>query len=137
MPDQADTARPAQSGVSPFVVGFAAAVGVGLAYLLFRVVVDARDMLVLVAVSLFFAIGMDPAVRMVQGWGLRRALAVAVVFLALIAVATGFGFAVVPPLVDQVTNFSHHLPGYITDLENNGRIHRLDARIHVLDKIRK
>jgi predicted PurR-regulated permease PerM len=62
---------------------------------------------------------------------------VTIVFLGLLAVATGFGFAVVPPLVDQVTNFSHHLPGYITDLQNNNRIHHLDARLHVLDKVRK
>jgi predicted PurR-regulated permease PerM len=125
-----------RSGVSPFVVGFAAAIGVGLAYLLFRVVVDARDILILVVLSLFFAIGLDPVVRLVQSWGMRRSLAVAVVFFLLAAVGAGFGFAVVPPLVDQVTNFSHHLPGYITDLENNHAIHRLDARVHVLSKIR-
>ncbi len=130
------SATPARSGISPFVVGFAAAVGVGLAYLLFRVIVDARDMLVLVALSLFFAIGLDPAVRMVQGWGLRRPLAVTSVFLALAAVATGFGFAVVPPLVDQITNFSHHLPAYITDLQNNSRIRSLDKRSHVLEHLR-
>jgi predicted PurR-regulated permease PerM len=121
--------------VSPFVVGFAAAVGVGIAYLLFRVVVDARDMLILVSLSLFFAVGMDPMVRIAQSWGLRRPLAVAAVFFGLVAVAAGFGFAVVPPLVDQITNFSHHLPGYITDLENNNKIHRLDARLHLLNRI--
>ena len=43
-------------------------------------------MLILVALSLFFAIGMDPVVRMVQSWGLRRPLAVTVVFLGLAAV---------------------------------------------------
>jgi predicted PurR-regulated permease PerM len=133
--DSSPGQRGAQSLVSPFVVGFAAAVGVGIAYLLLRVVVDARAMLVLLAVSLFFAIGMDPVVRMVQSWGLRRPLAVTVVFLALAAVGTGFGFAVVPPLVDQVTNFIHRLPGYLTDLENNHRIHSLDARFHVLNKV--
>lgn len=126
---------PVRGGISPFIVGFAAAIGVGLAYVLFRVLVDARDMLVLVALSLFFAVGMDPAVRLAQSWGLRRPLAVSVVFLALAAVATGFGFAVVPPLIDQITNFSHHLPGYITDLQNNSRIRSLDQRSHVLDRL--
>jgi predicted PurR-regulated permease PerM len=75
-------------------------------------------------------------VRLVESWGLRRPLAVTVVFVALLAVATGFGFAVVPPLVDQITNFSHHVPTYITDLQNNSRIRKLDARTHVLDHIR-
>jgi predicted PurR-regulated permease PerM len=120
--------------ISPFIAGLAAAIGVGIAYLLFRLVVDARAMLVLVGVSLYFAVGMDPFVRLVQGWGLRRPLAVTAVFLTLAAVATGFGFAVVPPLVDQITLFAHRLPGYLMDLEHNKRIHRLDSRFHLLEK---
>ena len=123
--------------VSPFTVGFAAAVGVGLAYLLFRVLVDARDMLVLVAASLFFAVGLDPAVRAFQRRGLKRPVAVGVVFLILAGAATGFGFAVVPPLVDQITNFSHRLPGYLTDLQNNKRIGDLDGRFHLIGKAEK
>ncbi len=125
---------PASRSATPFGVGFAAAVGVGLAYLLFRVLVDARDMLILVAVSLFFAVGLDPAVRRMQRVGLRRPLAVLVVFVVLAGLATAFGFAVVPPLVDQVSNFIAHLPGYLTDLQNNHRIASLDNRFHFLDK---
>ena len=118
------------------MVGFAAAVGVGLAYLLFRVLVDARDILVLLALSLFFAVGLDPGVRAVQQLGLRRPLAVGVVFLCLAAAATGFGFAVVPPLVDQITNFVHNLPGYLSDLQHNPRVGRLDQRFHLINKIK-
>ena len=120
--------------MSPFVVGFAAAVGVGLAYVIFRTLVDARTMLVLVAVSMFFAVGMDPLVRAVQGLGARRSLALGLVFLALAAIGTSFGFAVVPPLVDQITSFIHKLPGYVADLQHNPQIHRLDRRFHLLSK---
>jgi predicted PurR-regulated permease PerM len=73
----------------------------------------------------------------VHSWGPSRPLAVTLVFLGLAAVATGFGFAVVPPLINQITSVVHHLPGYLTDLENNRRIHRLDARFHILNKAQK
>ena len=122
---------------SPFALGFAAAVGVGLAYLLFRALVDARDILVLVALALFFAAGLDPGVRfVVQRLGLPRGLAVAVVFVVIAGVFTGFGFAVVPPLVDQTTSFVHKLPGYLTDLQHNRRIADLDRRFHVINRLR-
>ena len=91
---------------SPFVLGFAAAVGVALAYLLFRSIVDARDMLVLVGLSLFFAAGLDPAVR-----GLRRSACTGACgghgVRGHRGVLTAFGFAVVPPLVDQTASFVH------------------------------
>ena len=121
---------------SPFVLGFAAAVGVALAYLLFRSIVDARDMLVLVGLSLFFAAGLDPAVRGVRRLGLPRALAMATVFVAIAGVFTAFGFAVVPPLVDQTASFVHKLPGYLTDLEHNRRIADLDRRFHLIPRLR-
>jgi predicted PurR-regulated permease PerM len=133
-PALGDSALPPSRAASPFTVGFGAAVGVGLAFLLYRVLVDARDILILVIVSLFFAVGLDPAVRRLQRVGLRRPLAVLIVFLALAGLATAFGFAVVPPLVDQVTNFVHHVPGYLTDLQNNRRIASLDRRFHLLAK---
>jgi predicted PurR-regulated permease PerM len=146
MPDRApvtpapeiSTARPrSTSTISPFFGGLAAAIGVGIAYLLFRLVVDASTMLVLVGVSLFFAVGMDPFVRLVQGWGVNRPLAVTTVFVLLAAVATAFGFAVVPPLITQTTAFAHGLPGYLMDLEHNRRIHSLDNRSHVLEKLQR
>jgi predicted PurR-regulated permease PerM len=121
---------------SPFALGFAAAVGVGLAYLLFRALVDARDMLVLVALALFFAAGLDPAIRFARRLGLPRGLAVAVVFVVIAGVFTAFGFAVVPPLVDQTTSFVHKLPGYLTDLQHNKRIADLDNRFHVINRLR-
>jgi predicted PurR-regulated permease PerM len=131
--DDEDEQQP-RRGPAPFMVGFAAAVGVGLAYLLFLVVTDASGMLVLVALSLFFAVGMDPLVRTVHAMGPSRPLAVGIVFLGLAAVATAFGFAVVAPLTDQITSFAHHLPTYLDDLKKNPRIHRLDSRFHLLDK---
>ncbi len=120
--------------IPPFVLGFGAAVGVGITYLLYRSIVEAQDVLVLLGVSLFFAVGLDPVVRVLQRLGMRRSFAVTVVFLGIAAVATGFGFAVVPPLVDQINSFIHGLPGYLTDLQNNKRIRDLDSHLHLINK---
>ncbi len=119
---------------APFALGFAAAVGVGLAYLIFRSIVNAHDILILVALALFFATGLDPLVRLVQRSGLKRGPSVGVVFLLLLGMFAAFGFVVVPPLVDQTTAFVHNLPGYVDDLQRNRTIARLDSRVHLLGR---
>jgi predicted PurR-regulated permease PerM len=123
--------------LSPFRIGFAAAVGVGLAYLIFRSLVDARDSIVLISLALFLAIGLDPAVRLVERTGVRRGLAVGAVFILITLVFVGFGFAVVPPLVDQTTQFVHNWPSYVNDLEHNHRVASLNRRFHILDRIQQ
>lgn len=132
----ADGARPAALP-SPFGVGFAAGVGVIGAWILLRSLVHARDMLVLLALSLFLAAGMDPVVRFGQRLGLRRGLSVAVTFLVVAGVVTGFGFAVAPLLADQASALAHAVPQYLDDLQRNGGVARLDRHVHVLDRLRE
>ncbi|MDQ3954936.1 MAG: AI-2E family transporter [Actinomycetota bacterium] len=92
---------------------------IGLLYAAYLV----RSILVLVLIAAFLAVGLDPAVRRLEGWGMRRGFAVATIFLATILFIVAFSLAVVPPLVGQVTSFALNLPDYIQDLaENNPRI---------------
>jgi predicted PurR-regulated permease PerM len=120
---------------SPFRLGLTAAIGFGIAYLLFRALQQGRDTLILLALSLFLAAGLDPIVRRVERLGLKRGLSVAVVFVGALLFLTGIGFAVVPPLVNQTSSFVHKLPGYVTELQNNRRIADLDRRFGVLKSI--
>lgn len=122
---------------SPFRLGLTAAVGFGLAYLLFRALERGQDTLVLIALSLFLAAGLDPAVRKVQTLGLKRGPAVAIVFLCSLLVLAGIGWAVVPPLVDQTATFVHRLPGYVTELQQNHRIAELDKRFGILKSVQR
>ena len=58
-----------------------------------------RGVLLLAALSLFFAFLLFPAVRLVERWlGPRRLLAIVVVYVALLAALGGAGFAVGPRL---------------------------------------
>jgi len=95
-----------------FRVIFTAAAACIVLYCLYRV----RAVLLLVFVAAFLAIGLDPAVGWLERKGIKRGLAVAAIFLALVLVIVGFIAAVVPPLVEQVTSFATNLPDYINDL---------------------
>lgn len=116
-----------------FRVVFAAAGAILLLYCLYRV----RSVLLLVFVAGFLAVGLDPAVAWLERKGLKRGLAVALIFLALVLSIAGFIAAVVPPLVEQVTNFATKLPDYIDNLaERNERIAEYVRNNDLADKLR-
>ncbi|HYP24550.1 MAG TPA: AI-2E family transporter [Actinomycetota bacterium] len=95
-----------------------------------------RKLLMLVFIALFLAVGMDPAIRRLQGWGMKRGQAVAAILLAIVAFLAGFVAAVVPPLVDQVTEFATNLPQYVRDLaENNERIREYVTEQNIAERL--
>lgn len=122
------------STATVFRVVFAAAGALLLLYCLYRV----RSVLLLVFVAAFLAVGLDPAVSWLESKGVKRGLAVASIFVALLLVLVGFIAAVVPPLVEQVTTFATKLPEYIEDLaENNERIATYLEDNDIADKLRE
>ena len=120
---------------SPFRMGFSAALGVGLAYLLYRAVVNAQHQLVLVAVAAFLAIGLNPTVSRLERMGLRRGFAVTAVFLATAGFFALFGSALLPPIIEQVTRLVDSIPTYLHNLRTNQTINNFDQKYHVIDKI--
>jgi len=76
----------------------------GLAYVL-------RAVLLLFALSLFFAYLLFPPVRFVERWLIkRRALAIGIVYLVVFAALGGVGAAVVPRLTAEVQALAQQLP---------------------------
>jgi predicted PurR-regulated permease PerM len=121
---------------SPFRVAFTAALGVALAYALVQAVVAVRSVLILLLISAFLAIGLNPAVEALERRGLARGRAVGVVLVGVLLFFVGFGFAVVPPIIDQVGQLIDKAPDYVRDLQNNHRVADLDRRFHFLNKAR-
>lgn len=119
---------------SPFRVAFSASMGVAVAAALVLAVVAVRSVLVLLLTAAFLAIGLDPAVQALERRGFRRSLAVGAVLVGVLLVFAGFLFAIVPPIAEQVQQFSDKAPHYLDQLRGNGRIASLDARYHVLDQ---
>jgi predicted PurR-regulated permease PerM len=123
----------------PFVFGFYAALGVLAAYILLQALTNARQVIILIVVALFLAVGLNPGVEALERLGISRRWAVLLVFLALVGFFVGFGFAIVPPLSEQTTAIIHNLTsgnGYLEQLQNNPRLQDLDHRYHLLQKIR-
>lgn len=130
------TPGPPISRRSPLVIGFLAAVGVGLAYGLGRLVVAASGVLILVGLALFLATGLEPAVAWLMRARMPRWLAVTLVGLTVIGVVGGTVAAVVPLLVGQISAFVDALPQYVHDIHDNSAIlGRWDARFHIEQRI--
>jgi len=122
------------SGRSPFWVAFTAALGIALAYGVVSALVAVRSVLILLLTAAFLAIGLNPAVEALVRRGVRRGGAVGAVLLAVLLFFVGFGFAVVPPIVEQAQAFANELPRYVRQLQDNERILSLDERFGLLDR---
>ncbi len=116
---------------SPLRLGFTLTVGALLAFELGQAVSAVRGVLVLVVVSAFLAIGLDPAVTWLER-RMGRGAAVALVIGSFIGIFLGFIVAAIPPLTTQVSQLVAHGPQYVDQFGRNPTVHRLDAHLHFL-----
>lgn len=125
------------SSRSPFRVAFTAALGVAVAYGLVKALIAVQSVLVLLLTAAFLAIGLNPAVEALERRSMRRGFAVLVVLLGVLLFFTGFGFAVVPPILDQAQEFADRAPDYVAQLQDNERIAALDERFGLLERLER
>lgn len=119
---------------SPFMFGFLGALGVLLAWFLAQALLQARSVIILIVVSLFLAIGLNPVVEWLTARNVRRGFAIGIVFLGVIGAFVGFGFAVVPPAAEQTNEFVQQLPSYLSELRRNPTIRQLDEDYGVIER---
>ncbi|MGH3014157.1 MAG: AI-2E family transporter, partial [Gaiellaceae bacterium] len=119
---------------SPFMLGFFGALGVFLAWFLTQALVQARSVIVLIVVALFLAVGLNPLVESLVGRGVRRGIAIAIVFLGVIAAFVGFGFAVVPPVIEETNAFVQDIPNTLEELRRNSTIRQFDEDYGVIER---
>jgi predicted PurR-regulated permease PerM len=82
-----------------------------------------RNLIAIVVISLFLSFAMEPAVQWLARRGLRRGAGTGIVFLAAIVVFTGFVAAMLPMMVEQVTNLIASGPRLLRELsELAGRL---------------
>jgi predicted PurR-regulated permease PerM len=105
-----------------------------LAWFLIQAIIQARSVLILIVVSLFLAVGLNPIVESLTRRGLRRTFAIAIVFFIVIGAFVAFGFAVVPPVAEQSDEFVKNVPGYLEDLRGNSTIRQFDDDYGVIEK---
>ncbi|MEJ7650795.1 MAG: AI-2E family transporter [Nakamurella sp.] len=120
---------------SPFKAGFFGGVGLLLAYTTYLALDTIRSTLIVIAVALLLAIGLDPAVRWFERRGLRRGLSVLVVFLVLLGAIAGAVYAIIPPIVEQLSAFVVNLPTTLANLLQNPTIKSLDEKFGIIKQI--
>jgi predicted PurR-regulated permease PerM len=95
-----------------------------------------RAILVRVVVALFVAVSLDPAVRWLARRGMRRGLAVTLIFLLAFGLAAGFLVSVIPPLVSQFQTLAADLPDYLARLQDrSARFRELDDRFNLSSQL--
>jgi predicted PurR-regulated permease PerM len=123
---------------SPFFVGFVAALGVAVAFALAYLVVAAGQVLVLLGLAFFIAVGLEPAVLWLYRRGLPRWTAVVIVLLCALALFAGFLISAVPVLVTQATHLADNIPHYLRALNNrHNELGKLNAKYHIVRSIQK
>ena len=124
-----------RSKQSWFTVGFGLTVGAMVAYLLVQAVVRIESALVLVLLSLFFAVSLEPVVVWLSRVGLRRGPSVAVVLIAFAGLLTGFLALVIPPVAAETASFVGAVPGWLQQLhDHHSTLGRFEDRFHLLER---
>jgi predicted PurR-regulated permease PerM len=120
---------------SPFYIGLFGGLGVLVAYGLVQSLARLSQVLTLLAVALFLALGLDPVVRFLQRRGLRRGWAVTVVFVGVIGLFAALIWLLLPPLAQQGASLADNAPAYVQSLLRNHQVRSLDQHYHVVTKL--
>lgn len=100
-------------------------------------VILAEAALTLIAIALFIALALNPAVEFFQSRGLARGAAVSAVSIMVLGILALLGLVFIPPLVEQVTRFIEALPGLVADLtRGHGPLGFLETKYHVVERVR-
>jgi len=122
---------------SPFFIGLTGAIGVILAYLLFRALADVGSVLELVGLSLFLAMGLNPAVVWLTRRRLPRWAAVVVVVLVVAAFVAALVAAAIGPVSREVHELQVNFPKWRREIDNGqGWLGHLVKQFHLQSQLR-
>jgi predicted PurR-regulated permease PerM len=89
-------------------------------------------------IAAFLAIALAGPVNFFQRY-MKRGLAIALVYLGLLAIPIGLGAVLVPPIVDQVSKVATNAPHYVHDVEDyvhkNKTLNDLNNKFHLTQKL--
>jgi predicted PurR-regulated permease PerM len=92
-------------------------IAVALTLTVLSAALSVLNILVLVLIAAVLAIGLDPAVRILERFRVKRGWAVAIIFGGTILFIVLFAALVVPPLVREARGLASDIPGYIDRLK--------------------
>jgi predicted PurR-regulated permease PerM len=122
----------------PFFIGFMGALGVTCALALAWTFVAAGQVIVLLGLAFFIAVGLDPLTLWLYRRGLPRWAAVALVVLLVLGVVGGFLALAVPLVSEQASKLATDLPGYLHSLDHRSKTFaKIDSNFHVARGLQK
>jgi predicted PurR-regulated permease PerM len=121
---------------TPFNIGFFGALGALVAIFLSQQLLSISSVLILLVMSMFLAIGLNPVVEFFMRRGLRRSLSVLLVLVVVIGVLALFVVAIAPVISEQIAQITRNAPGWLDDLQANSQVQKLDDQYDVIAKAR-
>jgi predicted PurR-regulated permease PerM len=122
---------------SPFWIGLVGGLGVAAAYVVGRALVDAREVLLLIFLALFIAVGLEPLVALLYRRGVRRGWAVLIVTLLAFGAVAGLLAAAIPPLVNESSDLVRLAPHYLQDLNDKSSfLGNLNKHFHLVSHLK-
>jgi predicted PurR-regulated permease PerM len=99
-----------------------------------------RQPITWVLISVFLAVALSRPVSYLNRY-MRRGLAIAAVYLGLLASIVALGLLLIPPIVSQVNKLADNAPRYVEDVrdyvEKNKRLRKLERDYKITDKLEK
>ena len=120
---------------SPFYFGFLATCGALTAFVLLRSLAAASQIFVLILISIFLAMGLNPAVEFFRRRGLSRGAAVSAILGLVLIFVVILAFLIVPPVVRQSTSLIDSAPALLENLKSNAFINDINTHYGLIDSI--
>lgn len=121
----------------PFYFGFLAASGALIAITFLRALQSASQVFVLIIISLFLAMGLNPTVEALQSRKLKRVTSVAIVVATALLVIALFALVVIPPVFSQANDLIDSAPALLDSLRNNATLNQLNQEYGFIDSLEK
>ena len=115
-----------------FRVALTGTLGVGVGLLILSSISSLSTILTYIGAALFLALGLEPAVGALERRGLPRWAAILVVITGVAALAAALVLAVVPIIVDQVTQLVEEIPNIVEQVNSVDWIERLQEQFPLL-----
>jgi predicted PurR-regulated permease PerM len=116
----------------PFYFGFLATTGALVAIALLQALQSATQVFILIVISLFLAMGLNPAVSVIERKLSKRGLAVSAVVVLVLTVVVLAARVVIPPVFSQVNDLVEGAPQLLDSLRNNKTFLALDEDYGVI-----
>ena len=119
---------------SPFYFGFLATLGALVAWTLFTMAGRLTTTMTILVVAFFLTLALNPIVEWLLDRGLRRSLAVLVVFSGLLVAIVVIGMLVVPPVVSEGSELLTQAPDYVDRVLATPWLQQMDAEYEVIQR---